>query len=103
MKLSAKKPSDTRKDVERAQKLVSEEQPAFKRLPANVPTDHIKKLKLMKELANEDTHLYLFVIEALDDLFEKYQDGNGKYKIPKRNLEKSLMNNIKSIYPELRR
>ncbi|ELA8010796.1 hypothetical protein Q4K78_004520 [Vibrio parahaemolyticus] len=72
-----------RKDVERAKLKVSQpdtvqgpEQP----LRVDIPREYHKRLLKMKGNA-EDTKVTvkLLVIEALEDLFKKYEEGSGFY------------------------
>lgn len=51
----------------------------LKRLPLNVPEEYYRRLHMMR--AGSDKPVKAFILEAIEDLFEKYDKGNGKYHI----------------------
>ena len=85
-KMSIKSPSASRADKDKALQAVSsthEDEP-LTRLPVDVPASHKRKLKTMAANSIEDIPYRLLVIEALEDLFAKYDKGKGRYRIAKR-------------------
>jgi len=50
-----------------------------KPLRVDIPTSYHKRLAKMKGNAAETLTIKLLVIEALEDLFEKYERGEGHY------------------------
>lgn len=55
----------------------------MKRLPVDIPETMIRQLHMMRARSVETVPVKSFVIEALDDLFAKYESGKGKYPLVK--------------------
>jgi hypothetical protein len=55
----------------------------MKRLPVDIPETMIRQLHMMRARSVETVPVKSFVIEALDDLFAKYERGQGKYPLVK--------------------
>ncbi|WP_345861255.1 hypothetical protein [Shewanella algae] len=79
-KLSARKPKD-RSDKERALAAVTKEE--TKRLPVDIPASYHRKLQSMRACSLDNVPVRKFVIEALQDLFDKYERGEGDHNLQK--------------------
>lgn len=52
-----------------------------KQLKAIVPTKYHRGTGDIKSMSAEGVPVKYLIMEALDDLFRKYEDGKGRYKI----------------------
>lgn len=81
-KLSAKKPGK-RDDKDKALAAVVRDDldEELKRLPVDIPASYHRRLHSMRANSLDSVPVRKFVIEALEDLFEKYEKGDGKYHL----------------------
>jgi hypothetical protein len=82
MKLAAKK-STQRDDKEKALAAVVRDDldEVMKRLPVEIPASYHRRLHKMRASSLDNVPVKQFVIEALADLFDKYDSGKGKYHL----------------------
>jgi hypothetical protein len=86
MSLTAQRPSKRGADtgaaahVEKARAAVSSDQPE-KKIPLLAPPHYHQGLQDIKNLTVESTPVKYLLLEAIDDLFEKYKSGEGKFKV----------------------
>lgn len=84
--LSARRPSQksgessTAAHVEKARAAVSSDLPE-KKIPLLAPPQYHQGLQDIKNLTVESTPVKYLLLEAIDDLFEKYKTGEGKFKV----------------------
>lgn len=79
--LSLRPGSDSRPDKAKAMAAVTKtgaDEP-MKRLPVDVPASVHKRLQMMKARSVKGVPVTSFVLEALMDLFEKYDKGRGDH------------------------
>lgn len=70
-----------RKDVEKAMKEVAGADEAKKRIPFEVPVTTHRKLSAMRAHSRDNVPVRDFLLEAVDDLFEKYRRGDGRFSV----------------------
>lgn len=70
-----------RKDVEKAMKEVTGGDEAKKRIPFEVPVSTHRKLSAMRAHSRDNVPVRDFLLEAVDDLFEKYRRGDGRFSV----------------------
>ncbi|MBA1250899.1 hypothetical protein [Pseudomonas luteola] len=58
------------------------QEPKDERIYFNGPEKYARGLKELKNLATNAKAEKNFIMEALDDLFDKYQRGDGRYDVP---------------------
>ena len=75
--LKAKKPSNNNPEKAKAMAALSQNDEPIKRLVADIPLSYTRKLSNMRTNSVNTTTFKTFVVEALDDLFEKYERGDG--------------------------
>jgi len=82
VKLSAKK-SGKRDDKEKALAAVVRDDldEEMKRLPVEIPASYHRRLHNMRANSLDNIPVKKFVIEALTDLFEKYDNGKGDHHL----------------------
>jgi len=82
VKLSAKK-SGQRDDKAKALAAVVRDDldEVMKRLPVEIPASYHRRLHNMRANSLDNVPVKQFVIEALTDLFDKYDSGKGKYHL----------------------
>ncbi|ABM73416.1 hypothetical protein AYI72_22095 [Shewanella algae] len=82
VKLSAKKPGQ-RDDKAKALAAVVRDDldEELKRLPVDIPASYHRRLHSMRANSLDNVPVRKFVIEALQDLFEKYERGEGEYHL----------------------
>lgn len=54
-----------------------------KRLPVEIPASYHRRLHNMRANSSDSIPVKQFVLEALEDLFDKYDSGKGKYHLEK--------------------
>lgn len=91
--LTAGRPARTeRADVERARRDVANTQEPDKRLPPVYasPSYH-QRLQAIRSMSRDNVPAKALLLEAVEDLFEKYAAGKGRYPIARQsNLERML-------------
>lgn len=98
MSLSAQRPSkrtgptEQAAHVERARAAVAGGE-AEKKIPLLAPVEYHRGLQDIKSLCTSTTPVKQLLLEAIDDLFEKYKAGKGRFEVDdvdevKRRLEK---------------
>lgn len=86
MTLTAKRPSQRGADaaaaahVEKARAAVASDQPE-KKIPLLAPPQYHQGLQDIKNLTVESTPVKYLLLEAINDLFEKYKAGEGNFKV----------------------
>ena len=95
-KLTTRKPASTTeakeapKHVERALRDVTEEVKP-KRVPYDTHPDTHRKLSSMRVMSRDNVPAKALLLEAVEDLFEKYASGKGRYPIARQaQLERML-------------
>lgn len=83
--LSSKRPSAIKNStpaphVEKARATLVSDQPE-KKIPLLAPPHYHQGLQDIKNLTVESTPVKYLLLEAIDDLFEKYKSGEGKFKV----------------------
>lgn len=73
--------SAARKDVERAMREVSGDDQPKKRIPFEVPVETHRKLAGMRANSRDNVPVREFLTEAVEDLFEKYRRGEGRFAV----------------------
>lgn len=68
---------DLDKSMAEVQQTKDEE--VLKRIPAEVPASWHRKLRKMRSDSIDNIPVKFFIMEAVEDLFEKYKRGEGKY------------------------
>lgn len=66
--------------VEKARQAVTSDAPE-KKIPLLAAPHYHQGLQDIKNLAVESTPVKQLLLEAIDDLFEKYKAGQGKFKV----------------------
>ncbi|ABY90400.1 hypothetical protein HAPgp32 [Halomonas phage phiHAP-1] len=85
-KLTTRKPASTTeakeapKHVERALRDVTEEVKP-KRVPYDTHPDTHRKLSSMRVMSRDNVPVKSFLDEAVEDLFEKYRRGEGRFDV----------------------
>ena len=67
--------------VEKARKAVVTDSIEEKQLKATVPVKYHKGTSDIKNMSSDSVPVKYLIIEALDDLFKKYEQGKGHYSI----------------------
>lgn len=91
--LSAGRPGRTeRPDVERARRDVTDDQEPDKRLPpVYAPPSYHRRLQAIRSMSRDNVPAKALLLEAVEDLFEKYAAGKGRYPIARQtDLERML-------------
>lgn len=70
-----------RKDVEKATRELTGKDEAKKRIPFEVPVETHRKLVAMRAHSRDNVPVREFLSEAVDDLFEKYRRGEGRFAV----------------------
>lgn len=70
-----------RRDVEKAMKEVSGDDAPKKRIPFDVPVETHRKLASMRANSRDNVPVREFLTEAVEDLFEKYRAGEGRFAV----------------------
>ncbi|MCK2185709.1 hypothetical protein [Halomonas getboli] len=76
-----RKPGTGRKDLDKALKEVSGGDEPKKRIPLEVPVATHRKLSSMRAHSQDNVPVREFLLEAIDDLFEKYRRGEGRFAV----------------------
>jgi hypothetical protein len=75
----AEKPA--RKDVEKALDEVKEKVEKRRRIPYDASPKTHQMLSAMRVNSETNVPVRAFIDEAIEDLFEKYRNGKGRYKV----------------------
>ena len=67
--------------VEKARRAVTSEATEEKQLKAILPVKYHKGTGDIKNMSSDSVPVKYLIIEALDDLFKKYEQGKGHYSI----------------------
>lgn len=78
---SAAKPADNSEKRKAMEAVLKADDGPLKRLPVDVPSSWHRRLKSMSARSTDGVPIRLFIIEAISDLFDKYDAGKGKYEI----------------------
>lgn len=73
--------SAPRKDVEKALREVSGDDQPKKRIPFEVPVETHRRLASMRANSLHNITVREFLTEAVEDLFEKYRRGEGRFQV----------------------
>lgn len=66
-------------NIEAAKKQLMEETEEQSQLRVDIPQKLHRKLHRLKADSAAQTYLNEYIVEAIEDLLTKYQQGNGKY------------------------
>ncbi|MCW6036841.1 hypothetical protein K4A83_11285 [Spirulina subsalsa FACHB-351] len=77
-----------RPDVEKAVKAITEVDQPKKRVPYDTSVDIHRKLSSMRVNSADNVPVKTFLDEAVEDLFEKYRRGEGRYQV--KDIERIL-------------
>lgn len=78
-----KKPKEKPSEKDKAMAVVLDTSEEKKRFPTYLPESNLRKLKRLSADAVDSVAVNDLIIEAVDDLIAKYDEGRGKYPIIK--------------------
>lgn len=70
-----------RKDVDKALDEVTGKSEKRRRIPYDAAQETHRKLSAMRVNSDANVPVRAFIDEAIEDLFEKYRKGEGRYKV----------------------